>query len=125
VKLFPEGPPAFSLARLWLQWEAQRLRPEHQGEKASVFYVWRVITILCAVVGCIPAMFGIPALIASTVGPHLPPLSDTALGISMFLLILVGFGAGWLASIAISHGLRYIELHISVPACNSGPLIPK
>ena len=125
MKVFPEGPPAFSLARLWLQWETQRLRPEHQGERVSVFYTWRILTILCAVIGCVPATFGIPALIALVVGPHLPPLSDAVLGTLMFLLILVGLGSGWLASTLISSGLRYIELRTSVPVSRSSSLVPR
>lgn len=79
MKNFPEGPfPAFSIGQLLHQWQTQRLRPEHRGESSAVFYSWRILTVLCAVIGFIFGGFGIPIIITILLAPRVPPFLNTS-----------------------------------------------
>jgi len=107
-------PPPFSFQKLIKQWEDQRMRPEHHGESVNVFYCWRVITILSAIVGYLVCQLGFPVSVV-LLDHWWPAVPTYVLAISMFLLIVLGFFAGFMLSKGLDAILLSIELRISTP----------
>lgn len=90
------------------------MRPEHQGESAVVFYCWRVVTILSAVVGYLVCQVGFPASVV-LLDLWWPAVPNFVLGSTMFLLIVLGFYAGFMLSKGLDAILLSIELRTSTP----------
>ena len=117
--------PVDRLPRVIQQWETQRCRPEHQGERIVVFYSWRILTVLCAVVGYLLGQIGVPVVLVILIARRVPELSDTVLGTVYFLLIAIGFLSGFYLAKVIDAVLLQIELRNSLPDSPTLPIVPR
>ena len=107
-------PPPFSIRKLIRQWEDQRARPEHHGESVIVFYCWRAATTLCAIVGYLVCQLGFPVSVV-LLDRWWPAVPSYIFATATFLLIAIGFFAGFILSKGLDAILLSIELRTSTP----------